>query len=1291
MTVQAKLELLITAQDKAERSLQLLRKRITELQKGMEGFGGASDAAKEKMDKLRESGDNLVTMGRNLVAVGAGLAATAFFPIKSAATFQKSMSGVLAVTTDAQRDFDALSKKAAELGRTTKFSASEAADGMRFLGQAGFTAQEVIKTIGPSLELAAAGGLDLASAADIASNILSAMRLPVEELSHVVDVLANTASSANTDVSQIAEAMNYVGPAAAAAKVPLEEVSAAIGILGDNGIQASSAGTNLRGIMVSLADPSKKARNALADLGVEIAKNEDGSVNLTETMKRLGEANMDLAAAAAIFRRTSATGALALSVSIEKLEALTVANYTAAGAAKTMAITMEDNLMGSFTLFQSALDGLLTALGKPLLGALQKILDLISSFLSFLADLANEFPLVAGAITGMVGALGLLALSLGTVALAVGGLQKAFAFLVAEMGYTFLIEGAGAFQAFGLVIGALKAKLIAFAVGAVTTVKTALAGLWAMALAHPFLAIAAAIGVVVAAFAILGKDTDEQIEEQGKLISKVNDAADAFLSFKKALDIAGDNNALFSKTALKLRDNLEAVAASTDGALGVAASKAAASINSITGELKDGGQALTDYDIALKNAQFKEGAAQAELLAEKLREVSKDGTGTGETISTMGDKFEQVKIEIMGSRGEISAYWDEFNNRPEQAQAAITRFAEDFVKQAMKMGTIDITGNVDEFIALVSSFPGLADLADPLKNAFIQLQEEVSKAGGDVGNLNKPLMEVEEGLKSFEKQAVKSYKEAMKGAREYAKTAQKLEDIISSFNLNTETSIQEYKRRTMSDAEQYASREKEITQLTTQARELAAAKDYKIAQEYYNKVQNLIMKQAAEIKNEAGTVLVPLEVNNEKAIKEYQAIRQEILTNVLEPQKAAAEEGARAFESAANKIMAKWDEMAQKLNDVKVRVTIEEFEKSMSEITELHKALENKNLKAVIEFTGTASSEKPLIEKIDEITGKYEGFLEKIEDKPIKINVDGKEITKTLKGIEDSVSELEDIEVDIEVDVDGDDDLKDVSDLIEDLPKERSIAVRAEVQGQNDVEHLQNLILSLLDKSVEVVAETTGVSEVKELKELIRSLPRSHTSRISVMMVPSNILNTLRKLRQEISKLKSKTITITTKYKTQGSPSSGYQTGGPILPGPRDITRGGKTGPGYGGGDRIPFLGEAGEFMIRKEAVKRYGMGFFDLLNRMAVSARQIPAILKLREGGPLTPAFNLPEIKVPTMAIAPAVVRGPSVEIPELQNMGVMKLHMGDNEYPIAGSTDVLSALSIALKRKGLASGRRR
>jgi hypothetical protein len=374
---------------------------------------------------------------------------------------------------------------------------------------------------------------------------------------------------------------------------------------------------------------------------------------------------------------------------------------------------------------------------------------------------------------------------------------------------------------------------------------------------------------------------------------------------------------------------------------------------------------------------------------------------------------------------------------------------------------------------------------------------------------------------------------------------------------------------------------------------------------------------------------------------------------------------------------------------VEVRVSIEDFEKAMSEITALHKSLEEKDLKAVIEFTGTASSEKPLIEKLDEIKGKYKEFTDSVTGEKLKINVDGREVTKTLKEVANQLDDIEDAEVAVDIRVDGEDDLKQAKTLIDDLPDGKEIAVVANVRGDDDVEYLQELILSVMDRSIDVVAETTGSEKVKELKKLIRALPQNSTSRVRVVLTPSNILTTLRKLKREIDGLRSKTITITTRYKTTGKPT-GLKTGGPLSTG-RDITGGGKTGGGYGGGDKIPFLGESGEFMIRKEAVRRYGMGFFDMLNRMAVSASQFPGIMKLREGGPLTPAFNIPDVKVPALAMAPTSNRATSVEIPELQNMGIMKLHVDGNEYPVAGNTDVLSALGIALKRKGLANGRKR
>lgn len=387
---------------------------------GIDRLKNSAERAAVSMRKVEAVGNTMVSVGSRLAVMGAALSAAAFFPIKQAADFERAMSGVSAVAQATTEEFGAMSEKAKELGRTTRFTATEAAQGMRFLAMAGFEANEVIEAIGPSLYLAAAGGLDLAQAADIASNVLQAFQIPVVGLAHVTDVLAQTAANSNTSVGQLAEAMKYAAPAAKAAGVSLEEASAIIGVLGNNGIQASMAGTTLRSMLIALSAPTPRAVKALDELGVTIEQTADGSINLTKALADLGAAHMNLGQATAIFRRQAATGVLALSKQVDAVRELTNENITAEGAARTMAETMEKNLVGAFIELKSAVEGFMIAGGSPLLGMLTNIAKAMAEVVRSMAGFAGEHEKLSGIVVGLVGGLGALALAAGAILIPLG-------------------------------------------------------------------------------------------------------------------------------------------------------------------------------------------------------------------------------------------------------------------------------------------------------------------------------------------------------------------------------------------------------------------------------------------------------------------------------------------------------------------------------------------------------------------------------------------------------------------------------------------------------------------------------------------------------------------------------------------------------------------------------------------------------------------------------------------------------------------------------------------------------
>src|SRR5690625_2762322 len=184
--------------------------------------------------------------GGNVRAGGLGIA------VKTAADFESSMSNVKAISGATGDEFNSLRDKAIEMGNATMFSASESADAMANLAQMGWKTDDILSGIEHTLNLAAAGGLELADSAMIMANSMNQFGMDAREADRVADVFAYTAANAGTDVTQLGDAMEYAGANAAAAGMSIEEASAFIGILGDAGITGSKAGTSLNAMLRDL-------------------------------------------------------------------------------------------------------------------------------------------------------------------------------------------------------------------------------------------------------------------------------------------------------------------------------------------------------------------------------------------------------------------------------------------------------------------------------------------------------------------------------------------------------------------------------------------------------------------------------------------------------------------------------------------------------------------------------------------------------------------------------------------------------------------------------------------------------------------------------------------------------------------------------------------------------------------------------------------------------------------------------------------------------------------------------
>ncbi|MAS82000.1 MAG: phage tail tape measure protein [Legionellales bacterium] len=319
--------------------------------------------------------------------------------IGTIAKFQYTMSEVQAVSGATKQQFAAMSAEARKLGADTMFSASQAAEGLKFLSMAGFSAKDSTAALSDTLALAQAGSLGLGRAADIMSNIMSAYGIKATMAASVSDDMATTAANSNTNIEQLGDAMKYVGATAKAMGTPMSTSAAAIGVLSNAGMQGSMAGTGLRQVFIKLTQDSEKSRQVLAQMGLTMDMVNPEKVGLVPAMQRLSEAGMTGSEAIALFGARGAAAALNLTEGLPVMAELEEKLNNNDGAAKDMAGTMEDNLLGAFKILKSAFEELILSTGESgFAGGLKKGVKAITAFIQLLSGSlkpSNEFYKVA--------------------------------------------------------------------------------------------------------------------------------------------------------------------------------------------------------------------------------------------------------------------------------------------------------------------------------------------------------------------------------------------------------------------------------------------------------------------------------------------------------------------------------------------------------------------------------------------------------------------------------------------------------------------------------------------------------------------------------------------------------------------------------------------------------------------------------------------------------------------------------------------------------------------------------
>lgn len=361
------------------------------------GLGQATSAADSMGNSLVGGLGKAAQLAGGAIAAASG-AVVAFgaSSVKTGMTFDTSMSQVAATMGKTTDEIKGLRDFAQQMGATTAFSATEAAEALNYMALAGYDAETSMQMLPTVLDLAAAGGMDLASASDMVTDAQSALGLSLDDTTKMVDQMAKTSSKTNTSVAQLGEAMLTIGATARGVKGGTVELSQVLGVLADNGIKGAEGGTHLRNAILSLQTPTKSGTEALEKLGMSYKDMYDSAGNmrslpeifleLQSKMEGMTQASKD-AIISGIFNKTDLAAINALvGTSSERWEKLTNEIKNSSGAAKKMADTQLDNLQGQITLMQSALEGVQIAVSDKIAPALRDFVEMGSEGLGQMAE-----------------------------------------------------------------------------------------------------------------------------------------------------------------------------------------------------------------------------------------------------------------------------------------------------------------------------------------------------------------------------------------------------------------------------------------------------------------------------------------------------------------------------------------------------------------------------------------------------------------------------------------------------------------------------------------------------------------------------------------------------------------------------------------------------------------------------------------------------------------------------------------------------------------------------------------
>lgn len=656
---------------------------------------------------------------KGAAAIAAAVSGISMAAIKVGSDFEAAMSEVQAISGATGSDFDTLTAKAKEMGATTKFSASESAEALKYMAMAGWDAQQMVDGLDGVMNLAAASGEELGTVSDIVTDALTAFGLKASDSAHFADVLAKASSSSNTNVAMMGATFKYAAPLAGALGYSIEDTALAIGLMANAGIKGEQAGTALRSMFTRLSDPPKEAADAINALGLQMTDTEGNALPLADVLGQLREKfaglsqEQQIQMASSIAGQEAMSGLLAIvNAGEEDFNKLKNQIANADGAAKEMADTMNDNLQGRIIELKSGLEGLgiqfYDYIKTPLKEAAEAAIDSVQKLSSSLSGgklgdsvkslgdslknlIATVTKLATSALPPLISAFSWVLKNAGKIAAGLIAVKTAMVMLSVTSkiaaGFKATTEAADALWA-SLIRTSSVTKILTVDMTAQQVAAYALTGKISLLTAAKALATKAqialnaawaanSVGLVVTAVAALAAGL-------GVLYLTTRDNTDSFQALAEA---ANESYNAFEEQRTAVADNVSADMAQLDHVQNLAdelrtladengnvAEKDRERASLIMGELNEAlGTEYTMVDGVIQKYDELSGSIDT-LIAKKRTEILLDANKESYTSALEArEKESAVTIKLQEELNELSEVYDSLNNKNSPGAAKIAQ------------------------------------------------------------------------------------------------------------------------------------------------------------------------------------------------------------------------------------------------------------------------------------------------------------------------------------------------------------------------------------------------------------------------------------------------------------------------------------------------------------------------------------------------------------------------------------------------------------------------------------------